>query len=335
MPNATTRFLANKSTGSAGAHFSVIRGTGGTGATDAAYPLTNLQNADRYVSASLTGSAGVDLYAGFASNVSITHIGLLNLDTGAYYYPNSFVFRPYNTTGTTVASCSISGTAMTTTGSFTTAGIAAGMIVTGSGASTADPETGLRRPTVVQSVNSGTSITLSNADGSGSGTATFYAWGAETTISGLMTAGGGKDAITQLAATTSAKWWRVSVSVIADGFSLGNLFLGTVASDLGIAFSPGTGVNYRRQRIMAPTVSGLPVKSEPGRPYREFTLKFNSVPQAMLDTLITQFKAAPFTMLDAYGNAFQADLANDDLSWTVLWGAPDLYNVELALRTLP
>lgn len=325
MPTGTTRFMNNFATavGSAAPSFY------STLSVDASFPLSNLGVADRYVVTSVTDAVSKSILVGFPSTVTATHIGVLNLITPGFPHQFMFDWAPL-TASFTVASCTSSGTTLTTTGNFVTAGVVAGMMVTGAGVS---PGT-----TVVGSPGA-TSLTLSQAASGGSGTCSFYAFSGAivlgaSPLSGVTT--DPRNAVYEMPVSVPAKWWRITpYAPGSSGYSVGSFFIGNVSADLGIAFSPGSTGAYRRTRVESTTVNGVTVKSETGAPHREFSYRFSAVPQATLGYLLAQAKASPITVLDAYGAFFQADCPEDGLSWSVRWGAPDLYDVGMNLVELP
>lgn len=127
--------------------------------------------------------------------------------------------------------------------------------------------------------------------------------------------------------------WRFAFNSLS-GFSLGNLLAGQI-DDLGIAYSPGSTEETIRARVTHRNAIGAPRVSEPGRPRSRRTLQFNAVPEAMLTKLRQMAAAAPVSIVDPFSVVAQYDVREDGISINHRHGPPDLYDVTLALESLP
>lgn len=143
---------------------------------------------------------------------------------------------------------------------------------------------------------------------------------------------GRRDALWMLSETLSYRYWRFQFNLNISGFQLGKCVLG-MASDLGIAFSPGSTDTLVRPRVSTPMVDGIQTKTVTGLNYRRLGMQFLRVPQSIRDTLMSAAERGPVSLLDPYGRAFEIDL--DELTATAIWGDPDLYDVAFEVQSLP
>lgn len=331
MPTLTTRFLTNNVPTKL---FGYLSASSGPIATDPNYPLANLLVPDRYVTTSFQPATGdVALYMDLGGTKAISHFGVFNLSVAS---PNvtPYQFRLYaapTVASLTVAACSLTINVNTITrasGSFITDGVVVGMGVSGTGIDT--------NGAVIATVSALT-LTMSSVATSSQAsiTASFWLYTLQQTAVGTIGSKDGLDISVTLTSILSARRVMVMALASSNGFSLGNVLLGTVSADLGIAFSPGTQNRYVRTRTSAPTVNGVLVKSEPGRPHGEFSYVFKSVPVAIRDALLAVAKKdPPIYLLDAYDSITQVDLAEDSFTWTTNWGTPDQFDLVFSLRGL-
>jgi hypothetical protein len=329
MPSGTTRFLTSYAVNRINA---LDAGPLTLSAFDANFPLSNQMQSDRYLVSSYLGGSDLNLYVDLGNTKTFSYFGLFNVSTSAVTPYQFRIYTAPTTASYTQTGCitALGSSTMTSPASLLTLGVAVGDQVTHAGVDL--------NGTIVKAIaGDGLSCTLSSpATGAATNTASFWRYTYQTLASGNIGVKDGADIYTYIPGTLTARRVMVMALGAGSGFSFGSLLFGQPTTDLGIAFSRGSKFNYSRTRVSAPTVNGLLVRSETGRPHYEFNLVFNSVPQSTRDTLFNIYKSAPpIYLLDAYGAVYQTDAMEDSFAWTALWGAPDLYDVALGLRGLP
>lgn len=132
----------------------------------------------------------------------------------------------------------------------------------------------------------------------------------------------------------AARYWDFLVTFQAFPITLGQVLLADY-NDLGIAYSPGAQRTLRRTRTRTPSVMGADVVNETGLPTYDLAAAFGNVDSATASNLVALGAAAPLPIVHPRHGICEVDIVEDVVPEVHAYGPPDLFNVELKMRTLP
>lgn len=254
----------------------------------------------------VVGVAGAAVVGGFPNNIAWQ---------AAFTWPNPVVNNL--TTNTTNALL------VRATGSFVTDKVKVGQRITGANFNAGATVLLVTPLTVTMSQNANANATLT-------ATATFSDR-VDVCESNIITG----DLVTILPAAVTYRYWFPNIQFASFGlWSLGKFVLGTLV-DFGIAFSPGSSETIIRQRVHNRSVSGAMLSTTTGPNRKALSYSFNSIPLSLRDVLVAAVASAPFLIITPYGEVMEVDTPADGLTVVSTWGAPELFDVQLNVESLP
>lgn len=313
-----------------------------------AYPATNLLTRDRNLKAQLvdqtsflpTGTAGdVLLPIDLGGSKSINVVGF----TGAQHS----LVNPLRVSLTTknthpdpvVTSCTVSsGGVVTRAGGTFPVSIKVGMRVSG---------TGIAAGTVVlaavpnSSNNAYVQLQLSLPPIT-PGTVTLTFTDSSIVIpygndAGFVTysGDGNADAFVELAAPVVARYAFLTLQSVILPFAFGSALIASIETDLGFAYSSGSQETLVLSRSNNRTASRTLITNKLGPDKVALSYQFNNVGASVRSALERAVSSTPFLLMTAAGKLYEVDVPDGALTSQVVWGSPELYNITLAMESLP
>ncbi len=329
MASSNTRIIrTNWATSAGGRTLSV------TPAEDADGPALNMLKPDRYTCWKCPNTGGaVSFVVNLGAARSVDYVGVSGLvrPSGASF-PTSFNAYSYTTyPNPTIASCTVSAPGSTNitraSGSFITDGVKVGMTV-------ASPAwfSGLTVLTVA-------ALTVTMTGGaSSSGTTTFTF--TDVTAHGTFNISQAKDAAFAIT-RVSRRYWQLDFN-LSTGFSLGAPIIAfkDADTDLGIAWSPGSGRTRQRNVQEYRTAGGHPCTVRLGDDRVEWQLQFQNRLKAAVDSLESALFQDPTLLgyphlIDPWDATHQVRPVDWSVEHVFGAGSYDLLNAAVTLEKLP
>jgi hypothetical protein len=135
------------------------------------------------------------------------------------------------------------------------------------------------------------------------------------------------------------RYWSFQFYSIYNDFSLGNVLLGlkTTTTDLGIAWSSGSGEVLVSAVTKLQTAGGNLHVQRYGDDRRRFSLRVDSVTTDIRDDVLAiqrdQAVYGPPMLFDPFGRLWQVQPG--EISVVHRWGSPDLFDVSVELEQMP
>lgn len=256
----------------------------------------------------------------------VTIIGMLSIRRGTNS-PSPFSWYVTGTEGPLLNVTANSNLlTRTTPGSFIIDGVKIGQPISGNR---------INAGTTVIGVSASTVTMSANASSNGTTDVTFglLEWLVPSTP--LNTALQSEDVAVVLNSPINVRYVTYSINSIGLTFALGKLLIGTYL-DLGIAYSPGSSESLIKSGVINQTVEGYRTFTKVGPDRHAFSMLFVSVPDLIKDALFNAVKSNDvITLIHPTIGICEAHIANDSISASHKWSAPNVWDISLELETLP
>lgn len=173
----------------------------------------------------------------------------------------------------------------------------------------------------------------------GTGTAPAFGYTATGFTSIVSLQLGRRDSVFVMPAAVSMRYIEIDASLVSsDGWAMSNPLVAVTVNDLGFLYADGAADTLVHTRARSRAAGGHLTVMKIGDPRRLVSMPLLGVDDStktLVDSVFGEATAAyPVTWIDTADRGVQVMLAQDELTWTHRWAAPNVWDCNLELEVL-